>query len=128
MLLNLNQLILFNMKFIVDENIPFEVFLKLKKEGFDVISVSKNDQRLNDEEILSLALKENRTLITLDKDFGELVFRLKKKNAGIILLRIIPQSPTSISSKLFSTLKLKIDFNNSFCVIENNNVRVIPIK
>jgi len=116
------------MKFIVDENIPFEVFLKLKKEGFDVISVSKNDQRLNDEEILSLALKENRTLITLDKDFGELVFRLKKKNAGIILLRIIPQSPTSISSKLFSTLKLKIDFNNSFCVIENNNVRVIPIK
>ena len=124
----MNQLILFNMKFIVDENIPFEVFLKLKKEGFDVISVSKNDQRLNDEEILSLALKENRTLITLDKDFGELVFRLKKKNAGIILLRIIPQSPTSISSKLFSTLKLKIDFNNSFCVIENNNVRVIPIK
>ena len=31
-----------------------------------------------DEEVLSISLKESSILITEDKDFGELVYRLKK--------------------------------------------------
>ena len=41
-----------------------------------------------DDEILSNAYKEERILITEDKDFGELVYRFKKPTHGIVLLRI----------------------------------------
>lgn len=38
--------------------------------------------------ILKIAANEKRILITKDKDFGELVFRLNKGHAGVILLRL----------------------------------------
>ena len=41
-----------------------------------------------DDKILSDAYKEERILITEDKDFGELVYRFKKPTYGIVLLRV----------------------------------------
>jgi predicted nuclease of predicted toxin-antitoxin system len=43
---------------------------------------------LPDEEVLSIAYGEGRVLITDDRDFGELVFRLKRPHAGVIYLRL----------------------------------------
>ena len=45
-------------------------------------------RHLSDEEILRNAVVEGRIVITADKDFGELIFRLGLKAEGIILLRI----------------------------------------
>ena len=42
--------------------------------GHDVLSASENDPRATDEELLALAFREQRVLVTEDKDFGELVF------------------------------------------------------
>ena len=41
-----------------------------------------------DDVVLERAFRENRALITEDKDFGELVYRLKKPAKGVILMRI----------------------------------------
>ena len=41
-----------------------------------------------DDDVLALAFNERRILLTEDKDFGELVYRLKKPAHGIILIRI----------------------------------------
>lgn len=41
-----------------------------------------------DSEILKIARREKRILITNDKDFGELVFLQKQLAAGVILFRI----------------------------------------
>jgi len=41
-----------------------------------------------DDEVLLDAYNEGRILLTEDKDFGELVYRLKKPSRGIILIRI----------------------------------------
>lgn len=41
-----------------------------------------------DDLVLKQAYRERRVLITEDKDFGELVYRLKKPAAGIVLMRI----------------------------------------
>ncbi len=40
----------------------------------DVLSVVDVDPRASDEQIMDLALQNDRILITADKDFGELVF------------------------------------------------------
>ncbi|MBI2649147.1 MAG: DUF5615 family PIN-like protein [Thaumarchaeota archaeon] len=40
-----------------------------------------------DEMVLDRAGSEERILVTDDKDFGELIFRLNKPTSGLILLR-----------------------------------------
>jgi len=37
---------------------------------------------------LKLALSEGRIIVTMDKDFGELVYRKKQKHLGVLLLRM----------------------------------------
>ena len=43
-------------------------------KGHDVLSASERDPRATDADLLALAVKERRILVTEDKDFGELVF------------------------------------------------------
>lgn len=43
---------------------------------------------ISDDVVLNLANQESALLLTNDKDFGELVFRLKRITSGIVLLRL----------------------------------------
>ena len=43
-------------------------------QGHDVLSALEKNPRATDEELLALAMEEQRILVTEDKDFGELVF------------------------------------------------------
>ncbi|GAI31142.1 unnamed protein product [marine sediment metagenome] len=38
--------------------------------------------------ILALAVREQRLVVTMDKDFGELVYRSREPHAGVLLLRL----------------------------------------
>lgn len=76
------------MKFIADEGVDAQIVAALRKENHDVLYVMEFDAGASDPEILSFANEEDRILITRDKDFGELVFRLKKIHSGIILNRL----------------------------------------
>jgi len=43
-----------------------------------------------DAEVMALALRDGRLLLTEDKDFGDLVFRHGSRVPGIVLLRLDP--------------------------------------
>ena len=60
----------------------------LKNEGHDVLYVLESHPGGPDEIVLQQAYREGRVLLTEDKDFGELVYHLKKPAAGIVLIRI----------------------------------------
>jgi len=76
------------LKFLADECCDTGLVASLREDGHDVLYVSENKAGAIDDEILSDAQEEERILITEDKDFGELVYRLKKPTHGIVLLRI----------------------------------------
>ena len=76
------------MKFIADECCDTALVTSLRKDGHDVLFVTEKKVGAIDDEILSDSYKEERILITEDKDFGELVYRLKKPTHGIVLLRM----------------------------------------
>ena len=76
------------MNFLADEGVDFPAIVHLREKGYDVRSVLEEFPSSDDDFVLNLANKENRILITLDKDFGELVFRLNRIHAGIMLLRL----------------------------------------
>ena len=62
----------------------------LVDSGHDVLSALERDPRAADEELLTLALEEQRILVTEDKDFGELVFVRRLPHPCVIRLVDMP--------------------------------------
>ena len=65
------------MKFLLDENVERRLAPFLQELGHDVTVVGVDyPSSLSDHEVLVIAYKERRILITNDRsDFGELIFR-----------------------------------------------------
>jgi predicted nuclease of predicted toxin-antitoxin system len=75
-------------KFLADECCDAGIVASLRADGHDVAYVLERQAGISDDEVLQNAFVEGRILLTEDKDFGELVYRLKKPACGIILIRI----------------------------------------
>jgi len=58
----------------------------LQDAGYDVIWSGDWSEDPGDDEILALAHREKRVLVTLDKDFGELVIVFGLPHSGIVRL------------------------------------------
>ncbi len=69
------------MNLLIDESVD-------RQEGHDVVYIAEIDPSISDEIVLSKANEKNALLITADKDFGELVFRQGRINAGVLLVRL----------------------------------------
>ena len=65
----------------VDVGVGKKVERWLREAGCDVAAVREIDPRAGDSEILKLAVEDSRIVLTMDKDFGELVYRLGKTHA-----------------------------------------------
>ncbi len=102
----------------------------LKLQDFTIISIGKLNPEMPDTEILELAEKEKAVIITMDKDFGELVFKNHKPHHGVFLLRLedaLAEEKISCNSKYISrpfTKKMK----NNFAVYQNGKLRIRIIK
>jgi predicted nuclease of predicted toxin-antitoxin system len=53
-----------------------------------VLYVAEMDPGISDEKVLAAANDINALLLTTDKDFGELVYRLRRISAGVLLIRL----------------------------------------
>ena len=63
-------------KLLVDENILLSVMKWLQEEGHDVVRVSQVGLKgEKDEVLIDFARKERRVILTLDLDFGCIIFR-----------------------------------------------------
>lgn len=102
------------MKFLTDENLGRRVPQHLQKAGFDVVPSKIG---ITDLEVLERANDEKRILITLDKDFGELVFKKKLIHKGVILLRLRDESIENKQKVLLKELSSKKKFENKFTVV-----------
>jgi predicted nuclease of predicted toxin-antitoxin system len=76
------------LKLLADECCDAGIVASLRKDGHDVSYVPEKRAGITDDEVLLEAYKEGRILLTEDKDFGELVYRLRRPCRGILLLRV----------------------------------------
>ncbi len=83
------------MKFILDENIGKKVAYFLTELGHTVFRIRELNPGIEDFEVLELAIEKTSVLITLDKDFGELIFKEGKLHKGIIFLRLDDETQTN---------------------------------
>jgi predicted nuclease of predicted toxin-antitoxin system len=74
------------MKVLLDTCVWSGVLRVLASAGHDVIWAGDWGKDPGDEEILSIAHREGRVLVTLDKDFGELAILFGQPHSGIVRL------------------------------------------
>lgn len=76
------------MRFLVDECTGSKVATWLRDASYEVFSVFDQARGMTDDDILAKAFTENWILITNDKDFGEMVFRERRKHHGVVFMRL----------------------------------------
>lgn len=116
------------MKFLADENIGLAVINPLRRLGFDIKSIKEIKPGLKDPEVLSLANRENRVLITTDKDFGELVFVNKLAHTGVILLRLKRETTNTKFLVLRRLFKKNLQLLHAFTVVSEKQIRIRRFK
>ena len=78
------------MKFLLDHCAGRRLAEHLRKLGHDAVEARDRASNLGDEELLEWAASDQRILVTMDKDFGALVFIRGARHAGLIRLPHVP--------------------------------------
>jgi predicted nuclease of predicted toxin-antitoxin system len=77
------------MRFLLDQSTDARLVSFLATAGHDAKRVGADfPSGIPDHEVFAIAGQEQRILITDDRDFGELVFRLGHPHTGVIYLRL----------------------------------------
>ena len=116
------------MKFLVDESTGTQIAQFLKDLGYNVAYPAENIRRFSDLEVLAMAKKEKRIIITNDKDFGDYVFYQKLDAHGIILLRIQDDSVAN-KLKVLKTLLMRFrgKLKGNFVTVTEEKIRIRKI-
>ena len=111
--------------FLADESCDFAVVRALRADGFDVYAVSEVMQRSDDRKLVELARRENRILLTEDKDFGWLVFASAMESAGVVLIRYPGNARQALADAIRRVVEEHGDqLGNSFVVLQPGIVRI----
>jgi predicted nuclease of predicted toxin-antitoxin system len=113
------------LNFLADENVDRQIVEKLRNVGFGVGYIAEIDAGISDDEVLDLANSEESLLITADKDFGELVFRLKKITVGILLIRLAGLTSERKAEIIVAAInKHGTELLNAFSVVTIGAIRI----
>ena len=89
------------MRFLIDRCAGRRLAEWLISQGHDVLESRTLGPDPGDKELLEIASEQNRTLITIDTDFGQLVYLDRASHSGIIRL---PDVPSERRIKLLETV------------------------
>lgn len=113
------------MKFVADESVDRPIVERLRRDGHTVIYIAESEPGWTDERVLAEATARDALLLTADKDFDELVFRLGRVNQGILLLRLAGLSADAKESAVGNAVRRHAEeFRGRFSVVLPGNVRI----
>jgi predicted nuclease of predicted toxin-antitoxin system len=113
------------MRLLADENVPRRVIESLVAAGHDVEWVPWSRAGASDPDLLALAGRERRVLLTFDKGFGELaVRRPRAATAGVVLVRMPSNPPDEVAVRLTRVFARHADWAGQVAVIEEKRIRV----
>jgi len=80
------------LRFLIDRCAGKRIADRLRVLGHDVVEAREPSPDPGDDALLAWAAAERRVLVTMDKDFGELVYRQSAPHAGLIRLPHVPSA------------------------------------
>ena len=116
------------MRWLADECVDAMLVTRLRGAGHDTVYMAEVAQSTSDVDIIAWAQREDRLLLTEDKDFGELVFRWRAALPGLVLLRIDPRR----HELKWKRLKAAVDrygqsLMGKYTVVEEARLRTRPL-
>lgn len=113
------------MRLLADENIPLETVRALRSAGHDVYSATESSPGAPDVSHIERAIKEDRLILTFDRDFGELAVRKSPRpRAGVLLLRLTPQNPEEVTRLLVGLLaRPDLTWRDHLSVVDGLHIR-----
>jgi predicted nuclease of predicted toxin-antitoxin system len=113
------------LKFLVDMGVGKKVEEWLSKNDYDIKAIRDIDPKMKDIDVLRMAVTEKRMVITMDKDFGELVFNSGLNHSGVLLLRLEDaNSDKKVKTVQEILKKYEEKLQNNFCVYQNEKIRI----
>ncbi len=112
------------MKLIANENFPYPSITYLQLKGHDITSIGMDNPSIKDSEVMRIAINEERTILTFDRDYGELIFRHNyKPQNGVVYLRLTEYSPVEPGMIVDQLINSQLDLTNALTVIDLHGVR-----
>lgn len=109
---------------LANENFPAPAIRKLRDAGLDVIAVSEAMPSASDKAVMEFARREQRWIVTYDRDYGDLVFREGIPPPPAILFfrqePYPPEYPADLVSAMLSEPQLA---EGCMVVISERNIR-----
>lgn len=105
----------------------------LRAQGHEAVHLrERNQQRLPDAEILSIALREDRIVVTMDLDFGYLLAVSLARLPSVVILRLEDETPSNVNLRLREVLKGSSTALREGAVVSVNEkgyrIRILPIQ
>ena len=116
------------MKFKLDENIGRKAEQLMRDAGHDVSTVTS--QSLNgatDENLFQVCIAEQRTLVTLDHDFGQVLRFPPERSAGIVILEVAPRAGAgAVESRIHDLIAMLSvhELGAELWIVEPGRVRI----
>ncbi|MEZ4706533.1 MAG: DUF5615 family PIN-like protein [Caldilineaceae bacterium] len=116
------------MRFLANENFPLPSVRLLRGAGHDVVSITEESPGVADEQILRRALREERIILTFDRDYGELIYRRGMPAAAVLYLRYDPSTPHEPAHHILRLLRISnLDLAHRFTVADRERIRQRPL-
>lgn len=116
-------------RLLVDECCRRSLAEALRRLGCDVAAVADLLPSVSDEDVLALAVRLDRILVTDDKDFGALVLRQGLPTPGIILLRTSSDDGEFQAGRLAELLTdSQRKIHGHMTVVEDARFRTRPLR
>jgi predicted nuclease of predicted toxin-antitoxin system len=115
-------------QFLLDQMFDLLVREALLDQGYNVVSVSEIGlATADDAEIMQWAIRNERTVITLDEHFGDWSVLPLNQHPGVIRLKINPATTTTALNLLLPFLESHQDFafENRLVIVREQGVRWI---
>lgn len=118
------------MSFLVDMPVSPEVARWLNEKGYDSVHASKIGlSSSKDKEIIEVARKQNRIIITADLDFPRILALSYATNPGIVLFRGGNYSESEMLSLITRVIEKfpESELVNSICVVDKKRIRRLKL-
>jgi predicted nuclease of predicted toxin-antitoxin system len=117
------------MRFLVNENFPVRSVARLREAGYDVAYGSEDAPGAEDSQVLERAVGEERIILTFDRDYGELIYRVRMPAPiGVVYFRYFPATPEEPAQDLLRLLSIEqLVLEGYFTVLERRQLRQRPL-
>ncbi len=112
------------MRWLANENVPSASVLRLRASGEDVAYVVEDTRAIADTDVLEWARREQRIILTFDRDYGELIYRRRlPAPSGVVYFRVPPVDPGDAASRVLELIAAGYALEGLYSVVDQRQVR-----